>query len=137
MSPQVLRYPPLDVVIELHARLIDRYGGASGLRDREGLEASLARPEQIRAYAEAEPTVFALAAAIACSIIRIRHPSVDGNKRIGFEAALLTLGLNGWRLDSSEREAVAVFRRVAAGEMEEAALAAWLEANAVPRPTGP
>lgn len=122
-------YPPLEAILEAQARLVQRYGGAAGVRDPGGVEAALARGEQRRAYADEEPSVFALAAAVAYAFARIHHPFVDGNKRIAFYAAFATLRMNGWMLDAAEREAAEVFDQVAAGHLEEAALAAWLERN--------
>ena len=125
-------YPPLAAILEAHARLLERYGGAGGVRDPGGVEAALARGEQRRAYADEEPSIFALAAAIAYAFARIHHPFVDGNKRIAFYAAFATLRMNGWMLDAAEREAAELFDQVAAGGVDEAALAAWLERNCVP-----
>jgi death-on-curing protein len=124
-------YPPLAAILEAHARLLERYGGAGGVRDPGGVEAALARGEQRRAYADEEPSVFALAAAIAYAYARIHHPFVDGNKRIAFYAAFATLRMNGWVLDAAEREAAKLFDQVAAGDCDEATLAAWLEQNSV------
>lgn len=122
-----IRYPPLAAVLEAHDRLLEAYGGSSGVRNPGGVEAALARAEQLRAYADEEPSLFALAAAIGYAIVRIHHPFVDGNKRTGFYATVATLWMNGWRLDAAETEAAEMFERLAAGEVEEAALAAWLE----------
>lgn len=132
MKGEVL-YPPLDALLAAHERLIARYGGVSGLRDRGGLESALARAEQIRAYADAEPDLFALAAAIGYGIVRIRHPFVDGNERIGFYATVATLWMNGWRLDVPEHEAAELFERIAAGELEETELADWLQRGCLRR----
>jgi death on curing protein len=122
--------PPIEDIEEGHGRLIAMYGGPPGLRDRAGLEAAIARADQHRAYAEAEPDVFELAATIAYSITRIRHPFVDGTKRAGFYAAFITLYLNGLFLDVSEQEAAATFLAVAEGSLAEAALVHWLKDNA-------
>lgn len=59
--------------------------------------------------------------------MRIHHPFVDGNKRTGLYATVAALWMNGWRLDAVEAETADVFERLAAGEVEEEALAAWLE----------
>jgi death-on-curing protein len=125
-------YPPLEAIIEAHARLLDRYGGAGGIRNPGGIEAALARGEQLRAYAEQEPSVFALAAAIGYAFARVHHPFVDGNKRVAFYAVFATLRINGWGLDAVEHEAATVFDQIAAGQIDEAKLAAWLEQNSVP-----
>jgi death-on-curing protein len=131
MTEEVV-YPPLEAIIEAHARLLERYGGAGGIRNPGGIEAALARAEQLRAYADAEPSVFALAAAIGYAFARVHHPFIDGNKRVAFFAAFATLRMNGWGLDAAEREAAEVFEQIAAGNLDEATLAAWLERNSVP-----
>ena len=125
-------YPPLEAIIEAHARLLDRYGGAGGIRNPGGIEAALARGEQLRAYADEEPSIFALAAAIGYAFARVHHPFVDGNKRVAFYAVFATLRMNRWGFDAAEREAAKVFDQIAAGEIDEATLAAWLERNSVP-----
>lgn len=120
--------PPLEALIDLQAELIAEHGGAQGLRDRGTLEASLARPRQILAYAEGHITVFDLAAPISFGITR-NHPFIDGNKRIAFAALGMTLGLNGFYLDVSEREATRITMAVASGEMAEDAFRDWVVSN--------
>jgi death-on-curing protein len=131
MTEEVV-YPPLEAIIEAHARLLERYGGAGGIRNPGGIEAALARAEQLRAYADAEPSVFALSAAIGYAFARVHHPFIDGNKRVAFFAVFATLRMNGWGLDAAEREAAEVFEQIATGDLDEAALAAWLERNSMP-----
>jgi death-on-curing protein len=129
---EAIVYPPLEAILEAHARLLERYGGAGGVRDPGGVEAVLARGEQLRAYADEEPSIFALAAATAYAFAHIHHPFVDGNKRVAFYAAFATLRMNGWVLDAAEGEAAKIFEQVSAGDLDEAALAAWLEGNSTP-----
>jgi death-on-curing protein len=38
-------YPTVDEVVAVHARLIARFGGSLGIRDRGGLESALSRPQ--------------------------------------------------------------------------------------------
>jgi death on curing protein len=128
---EALLYPPIEAVLAAHARLLERYGGAKGVRSPGGIEAALARGEQLRAYADEEPSVFVLAGAIGYAFARIHHPFVDGNKRVAFYAAFATLRMNGWALDVSEREAAEFIERVAAGDLDEPSLAAWLERHSV------
>lgn len=76
----------------MHTVLMQRYGGAPGVRDPEALEAALFRP-QTGYYDD----IVAEAAALLESLA-INHPFVDGNKRIAFAAADVFLRINGWRL---------------------------------------
>jgi death on curing protein len=126
-------YPPLEAILEAHDRLLERYGGATGLRNPGGVEAALARARQIEAYAEGEVTIFALAAAIGFGFARIHHPFVDGNKRVAFYATFATLWMNGWRLDVAEHQAAAMAERVARGTVDEDEFTRWLQENAQPR----
>ena len=128
-------YPPLEAILEAHQRLLERYGGAAGIRDPGGVEAALARARQVEAHAEGEATVFALAAAIGFGFARIHHPVVDGNKRIAFYATFATLWLNGWALDVAEHAAAEMLERVATGQVDEQTFVDWLQAGARPRNT--
>ena len=79
-------------VLGMHTALMQRYGGALGVRDPGALEAALFRPQT--GYYE---DIVAEAAALTESLA-INHPFVDGNKRIAFAAADVFLRINGWRL---------------------------------------
>ncbi|WP_366553830.1 type II toxin-antitoxin system death-on-curing family toxin [Aquibaculum sediminis] len=126
---QGIALPSAEVLIQLHKELLDEHGGAGGIRDREALDAALARPQQLLAYANQDHvSVFELAAALAVSLIR-RHPFVDGNKRISFMALGVTLGLNNQHLDAPEREATDVMIALAAGTLDEQQFSAWVERN--------
>jgi death-on-curing protein len=57
------------------------------------------------------------------------HPFLDGNKRIGFAAAVLSLELNGKRFTAPEAEATLKTLALAARELNEAGYAAWLREN--------
>ncbi len=116
-----------DVLLSPHRRLLAEHGGAPGLRDEGGLDAALARPRQILAY-EPKADRYRLAAAYGFAISR-NHPFVDGNKRIAALATILFLELNRRAFAAPEAEVVAMFRALAAGEMEEAAFAAWLKSH--------
>ena len=79
-------------VLGLHAVLLQRYGGALGVRDPGALEAALFRPQT--GYYED----IVMEAAALLESLAINHPFVDGNKRIAFAAADVFLRINGWRL---------------------------------------
>lgn len=82
-------------VLGMHAVLMQRHGGAPGLRDAGALEAALFRP-QTGYYDD----IIAEAAALMESLA-INHPFVDGNKRIAFASTDVFLRINGWRLSKS------------------------------------
>jgi death-on-curing protein len=123
--------PPLRALIDIHAELLAEHGGAPGLRDAGGLEASLARPLQMTAYADAELDIFAFGTALCAGLCRIHRPFVDGNKRVAFAALGMTLLMNGVFLDAREQDAAAQVLRLASGDLDEALFAAWLRANSI------
>lgn len=75
-----------------HQLLIERYGGASGLRDAGALEAALHRPQT--GYYD---THIQEAAALLESLVQ-NHPFVDGNKRVAFAVTDVFLRINGYRI---------------------------------------
>jgi hypothetical protein len=77
---------PLELLIRLHDRQIDIHGGLPGTRDPGLLESAVARP--LNAWSYGETDLFTLASLYAGGLIN-NHPFLDGNKRIGFLAALL------------------------------------------------
>ena len=105
------------------------HGGIAGVRDQGLLESALARPELKAQYGEAD--VALLAAAYAYGIAR-NHPFLDGNKRTAFVAMELFLMKNGMLLTASDDDAVLTFLKLAAGEISEEELAAWIRQNSVP-----
>ena len=114
------------IALAMHETLIRDYGGLSGVRDEGLLESALARPQNQAAYGD--PSLAGLAAAYAFGIAR-NHPSVDGNKRTALMAAYTFLRMNGFRLTAPEVEAATIIRDIAAGEIGEEELAAWITAN--------
>ena len=110
----------------MHDRLLAEHGGSAGIRDGTLLESALARPLNLLAYGK--PSIFELAAAYACGIIR-NHPFIDGNKRTGFMAAFVFLGINRINFVARETDVVVRTLAVAANEIDEKAYASWLEEN--------
>ena len=82
----------LDEVLEIHAVLIDRFGGAKGIRDRGLLESALYRPKT-GYYAD----LIEMAAALFESLMN-NHPFIDGNKRVAFFSTDVFLRLNGYKM---------------------------------------
>ena len=55
----------LEQVLDIHHRVIERYGGTQGLRDQRLLESALAQPRQSAFQSDIYPTVPEKAAAMA------------------------------------------------------------------------
>ena len=88
-----------DELLEIHARLIERFGGEAGIRDLGLLDSALFRP-QTGYYKD----MVEMSAALFESLI-MNHPFVDGNKRVAFFATDVFLRLNGYKLDVAVSEA--------------------------------
>ena len=112
-----------EAVLAIHAQLLARFGGSSGIRDDNMLESALAKPRQLHAYGQ--PNAYEVAAAYAFGIVK-NHPFIDGNKRAGFVAAYTFLGVNGIDFTASEEEAVIFTRGLAAGDVTIEEYALWL-----------
>ena len=115
-----------ETVLALQERLLDEFGGLAGIRDWGLLESALARPKQLFSYGD--PTLFELAAGYAFGLIR-NHPFLDGNKRIGFTAAITFLESNGYLFGASEAESTEKTLALAARAIDEQGYAAWLREN--------
>lgn len=115
--------------LAVHDEQLAEHGGGIGVRDSGLLESALVRPQNRLAY-DISADLPALAAAYAFGLAR-NHPFVDGNKRTAFVAAELFLELNGMTLTASDDDCVLTMVRLAAGEIEEEAFAAWLRENSV------
>ena len=114
---------PIEAMV-LHRALIDRYGGATGLRDAGALEAALFRPQSGH-YKDVIHEAAALFESLA-----INHPFVDGNKRIAFACTDIFLRINGYRLQPKPM----TIHRWMMGHLEKntfqiAAIEPWLRKN--------
>ena len=91
--------------LDLHRRLVERHGGAHGVRDMGALEAALFRP-QSGYYEDIVWEACALLESLA-----INHQFLDGNKRIAFAAMYAFLRINGWVIDG---DAMRIYRKMIA-----------------------
>jgi death-on-curing protein len=115
--------------------LLREHGGRPGLRDEHALEAALARARQRRADDD-DADLAALAASCGHGLC-LGHPFVDGNKRIAFVTMAVFLGLNGHDIEAPDTEVVGVMTALAASELGEDELAAWLRSRMAPTSTPP
>ena len=84
-----MRWLTLENILVLHERVVDRTGGATGIRDQAGLESANAQPQATFGGELLHAELCDQAAALGFSLIG-NHPFVDGNKRIGHAAMTLT-----------------------------------------------
>ena len=119
-------------MVYIHARLIEQSGGSHGLRDLAALQSSVAQPLQSFGGSELYPDLISKAAALAFFLVS-NHPFVDGNKRVGHAALVVTLRLNGHFLIASVDEQERVMLDLAAGRLTREKFTQWVQAHAVRR----
>lgn len=123
---KVTLYPTLAETLELHSRLIERFGGLDGVRDMGLLESALIRPQT--GYYK---TLSLEAAALLQSLTQ-NHAFIDGNKRVAFATTAIFLRMNGYRLkvdaDNGEHFMIEeVIKKKASIEI----ISVWLEKHMV------
>ena len=114
-------------LILLQRESLAEHGGRSGVRHEGLLESALARPRHFWTY-QANADLARLAAAYGAGLVR-NHPFVDGNKRAAFLAVGLFLTLNGYQLVVDPADAARMVCALAAAEVDELELAAWIRAG--------
>ena len=114
-----------DEILSLHSKLVQRYGGSDGIRDDRALDAALNTPFQTFGGTELYPTVIDKAVRLAYGLIT-DHPFIDGNKRIGAMAMLMTLRLNHIALSYAQSELIEIMLQIACGEKDDRDLKEWV-----------
>ena len=117
-----------DQVLYLHSELIKATGGLDGLRDDDLLQSALLSPMQTYNSVELFPSLIDKVVRLAC-VLTQNHPFIDGNKRIGAHAMLVTLKLNGISLSYTQQELSSVFLELASGEIAYEELKVWVQSH--------
>lgn len=115
----------VDEVLAIHYLIIERFGGASGVRDRPGLESAISRPFQTFDGQELYPGAVDKAAAVFESIIA-NHPFVDGNKRTAYVLMRLFLRLSKKDITASEDEKYDFVIKSASGQLTMDEIRGWI-----------
>jgi len=107
----------VDIVQEIHALAIAKFGGSAGVRELALLESAVAAPQAGFGGKSLYADLAEVAAAYLYYLCR-NHPFVDGNKRAALGACIVFLRLNGIepKADSPEWEALTL--AVAGGEVD-------------------
>jgi death-on-curing protein len=91
----------------------------------ELLDSALHAPQAGFGEDDFYPELIDKAAVLAVHIAR-NHPLPDGNKRLAWQTLTMFLALNGESLEVSPDDAVGMMLGVAAGELGDEEVAAWL-----------
>lgn len=108
--------------LELHLRLIERFGGKKGVRDMGLLESALMRPQT--GYYQS----LSLESAALLQSLTQNHPFIDGNKRVAFAATAIFLRMNGYKLkvDADNGESFLI-NEVIKNKADIQVIATWIE----------
>ena len=123
--------PDLRRVLFAHTVLVERYGGAEGVRDLESLKAAKERPWGSSFRREHFPGPYRKAAALCESLIQ-RHPFVEGNKRTGVTMGAYLLSTFGYEVEATQQELEYFGVEVARGALDLEEIAQWFEEHAEP-----
>jgi death-on-curing protein len=111
-----------DRIIKIHDRIIEKYGGTSGILYRGTLE--------LLAYKIiSEKDVF-MQAALILHTIAAQHPFFDGNKRTSLAAAENILGEAGYYLDADDDEIVYLMQKIAEYKCSVRTIEKWIREKA-------
>lgn len=88
-------------ILKIHAAQLKAFGGAEGIRDRGGLEAAIAQPQQTWGGEYVYSSVFEMASVYAYHLAE-SQAFVDGNKRTALHAAIVFLAINGYLMEKSD-----------------------------------
>lgn len=110
---------------EINLIIAEFSGGASGIRDNNGLLSALNRPYQTFDGIDLYPSAIEKSAAILESII-INHPFIDGNKRMGYAFMRLLLAEEGFDMTALEDEIYNFVISVSEGKMNTESITKWI-----------
>jgi death-on-curing protein len=97
VTPENCFYLKVEIVREIHAGVIENFGGSDGIRDLTLLESAVAAAQASFAGKSPFRDLTEVAAAYLFYLCR-NHPFIDGNKRTALGACLVFLRLNGVEL---------------------------------------
>ncbi len=107
----------VEIVVEIHAEAVARFGGVGGVRESALLESAVAAPQATFGGSSPYQDLPEVAAAYLYYLCR-NHPFTDGNKRAALGACIVFLRLNGIepRADGPEWEDLVM--GIAAGSLD-------------------
>lgn len=115
----------VEVVINLHEILIDKFGGIHGVRDYKALESAINRPFMTFDQQDLYPSPIEKAAALIESLIS-NHPFIDGNKRTGYVLMRYFLLENDLDINATQSEKFDFVIKIAQGQLSFEQIRSWL-----------
>jgi len=121
-----MRYLDADEVLLIHERILDKFGGAGGLRNWGLLDSAVNRLRATFDGKDLYPNIFTKAAALGHSLV-LNHPFVDGNKRTAWEAMHTFIEENGYSLQAEHDEIIELMLRIEDKSLGVKHIASWLK----------
>ena len=115
-------------LLQIRTKLAAETGDQFDVLNINSLKSALAAPRASMFGEELHVTIWNKAAALLFSLIK-NHPFYDGNKRIAWRAVEAFLERNGYTLIAAPNEALRFTTRIAATDMENEQIGAWLQAH--------
>ena len=115
-------------ILLLHTQLIRQSGGTDGVRNEGMLDSAISQPLQTFDNMELYPGIVNKAVRLGYGLIT-NHPFVDGNKRIGTHAMLVTLDINGIELQYQDEDMIQLILKIASGKADDRVLRTWVLAH--------
>ncbi len=123
-----VRYLQADELVFINGKVLNNQKilrGELQIRDRERLEAAVARSASSAFGEDAYKTIQEKVAAMMHSVVR-NHPFTDGNKRTATVGTLFMLAVNGYDVEWDEHEALDIVLQLAQGTIDMPVFAEWL-----------
>ena len=115
-------------ILLLHSQLIRQSGGSDNIRNEGMLDSAISQPFQTFDDMELYPSIVDKAVRLGYGLIT-NHPFVDGNKRIGTHALLVTLDINGIELQYQDDDLIHLILKIASGKADDRVLRTWILAH--------
>ena len=116
----------VEIVLQIHGRVVEEFGGDPGLRDRGLLESAVAMPQSTFAGKFLHASLAEKAAAYHYHLCS-NHPFLDGNKRVAVATAEVFLLSNGSELTASDDELEEMTLGVARGQLSKELVIAFFK----------
>ena len=116
-SPENCFHLTVEIVREIHAEAIARFGGSEGVRESALLESAVAAPQASFGGKSPYRDLAEIAAAYLYYLCK-NHPFIDGNKRAALGACIVFLRLNGIEPQADGPEWEELVLAIAAGTLD-------------------
>ncbi len=128
----MIKYLTVDQVIAFHDTLIKKFGGLSGIRDKNLLDSALSAPKASFGGKNMYPSISEKAAVYLYHIAK-NHPFNDANKRTAYVAALAFLKANRSAIKFELNHLEAIVVGIANGKIEKEELILFLKNGTLPK----